>query len=203
MGFFDRFTDERFRQLADGRTIFLPKGADGPAYLVPEDGTRERLERRLKATGLVAMVMAVALGKFLYFRGTFHWRLLLMIPVIVFVKWSVAAHAAEQLQEIHDTRLFEQGPEPIPADDSGWQSWALVVGASIAAAAGVAMFVSHSAIWVQWAGFIIAAVSAWFVLLAFQDIRRSREIHRQHADRTLYGRTHQWPGKSGTRRRFS
>lgn len=38
----DRFTKERFRH-----------GEDGPAYLVPDEATRERLERQQKTTGVV------------------------------------------------------------------------------------------------------------------------------------------------------
>jgi hypothetical protein len=203
MSFLDRFTHDHFRVLSDGRTIFLPKGPDGPSYLVPDDTTRQRLERSLKASGVLVTLLAVALGKFLFTRGTFHWLWLLAIPVMAFLKWRTAARAAEQLQEYHDSQMFEQVPEPSLAEDSRWQSWTLAGGAATAVAAGVVMFVAYPVRWVQWVGLLIAAVSAWFVQLALQDIRRSRALHRRAADWHTQRRTHTWSGRSGNRRRFS
>lgn len=108
MRIFDGYVKERFRQLPDGRTLFLPKGEDGPAYLVPDEATRDWLERQLKTSGVVMAVLAAMLGRFLYFRGAFRWPMLLAIPVILWAKWRIAALAAERLEEIHDARRFER-----------------------------------------------------------------------------------------------
>ncbi len=203
MRILDGYTKQRFRPLADGRTIFLPKGEDGPAYLVPDEPTRQRLERELKVNGLLVTVLAAALGRFLYFGNTFHWPLLLTLPVMALLKWRINAFAAERLQEIHDHRLFERVPEQRAAEDSGWQSAALAGGAALVVVIGLAILVVHPAVWVQSVGLLIAAVSAWFMQLALHDVRRSREIRRQHADQPRYERTYEWAGNRRTRRRFS
>lgn len=203
MRFLDRYTKQRFRQLADGRTIFLPRGDDGPAYLVPDEPTRQRLERELKVNGLLVTVLAIVLGRFLYFGKTLHWPVLLTLPVMALLKWRVSALAAERLQEVHDRRLFERVPEKRAAEDSGWQSATLAGGAAVVAGIGLAIFVVHPAPWVRSVGLLIAAVSAWFLQLALHDVRRSREIRRQYADRPRYERTYEWAGQRRTRRRFS
>jgi hypothetical protein len=112
-------TQGQFQSLPDGRTIFLPRGPDGPAYLVPDEATRGRIEKWLRVSGIVVSVLAVVLFRLFYVRGTIHWSVLLTIPIILYVRWLVRTQLTEQLPEFHDESRFLTPVEPPPPERGG------------------------------------------------------------------------------------
>ena len=175
MGFLDKFTEDHFKVLSDGRTVFLPKGTGGPAYLVPDEATRKRYERLIQVGGWIGSGLLVIAGKFAFRDGTFNWQwaaLLLLVPAW---SWYIGRHAAERLQEVHDASLFSVPPSQM-SEFNAFRSWALAAGALLCLVGGLAISVQHPAAWVRWVGMAIALAAALTIPIALQELQRKREL---------------------------
>jgi len=183
MGFLDKYTEDRFKVLPDGRTVFLPKGVGGPAYLVPDEATRERYERLIKFGGVVASVVIVTAGKLVYRDGAFNWYWAALLLAVPAWPWYIGRQAAEHLQEVHDASMFD-APASETSEFNALRSWALAGGAMLCLVAGIAISVQHPTAWIRWAGIAIALVAALTIPIALQDLQRKREIESREKERT-------------------
>jgi hypothetical protein len=197
MSYFDKYTDDKFRDLPDGRSLFYPKGPKGLGYLIPDEQTRTRLERAMKALGFVGAALVFGAGQHIFSRAGVWWHWippLLLVPV---ANWYIARWASEHFQEIYEPYVFGASEERQLDEDSYLKLWAVAIGAVVCVAAGVVIFVQHPAPWVRWAGLGIGLLFGLFVPLALQDIQRKRELDQQQRERNQ-----EWSARSGSRHRF-
>jgi hypothetical protein len=131
VGLFERPNIERFIDLADDRTLFLPHGRGGPVYLVPDDETRIRLIRRFKVVDRIA---GFAFGTGAIMVAVLRaWEVmpLLMLTALLLPKWMERA-AVESLPEAHDPDALEAARRGRPEPSSiGAHLGALAVGAGL------------------------------------------------------------------------
>ena len=134
VGLFQTSNVERFIDLADGRTLFLPHGRGGPVYLVPDDETRVRLIRRFKVVDRIA---GLAFGTGAIMVAVLRaWEVmpLLMLLALLLPKWMERA-AVESLPEAHDPDALEAARRGQPETSS----IAMYLGA-LAAGAGLGVY---------------------------------------------------------------
>jgi hypothetical protein len=197
MGYLDKYTADKFRGQRDGRTVFYPKGPDGPGYLLPDERTRERLERVLKAIGVVGAALLFAAGRFSFLRDGRWW---LLIPPLLFLpaaQWYVGRYASEHFPEVYQPYVFDAAEARQIGEDGYVKLWAVAIGAALGVAAGVVVFVRHPSPWARWSGLAIGILFGLFVPIALQNIQRKRELDRQKRERT-----DAWLMRPGSRRRF-
>jgi hypothetical protein len=193
MGYFDKYTDDKFRDLPDGQSVFYPKGSDGPGYLIPDDRTRTRLERAIKTTGFAGAALVFGAGQFILSRAGVWWH---WIPPLLFVpvaNWYIARWASEHFQPVYEPYVFDATEERRLGEDSYVKLWAVAIGAALCVIAGVVMFVQHASPWMRWSGLAIGMVSGLFIPLALQDIQRKRQLDTQQRERTKA-----WSARSGS-----
>lgn len=197
MSYFDKYTDDKFRDLPNGRSVFYPKGPDGPGYIIPDEQTRTRLERAIKALGIVAAALVFGAGQYIFSRAGVWWHWmppLLLVPV---ANWYIARWASENFQQVYEPYAFDATEERQLGEDSYVKLWAVAIGAALCVAAGVVIFVQHPAPWVRWAGLAIGVLFGLLIPLALQDIQRKRELDQQQRERKQ-----EWSARSDSRRRF-
>lgn len=197
MSFFDKYTDDKFRDLPEGRSVFYPKGPDGPGYLIPDERTRTRLERTIKAVGMVGAALVFGAGQYIFSRTGVWWHWIPAVLLVPVVNWYIARWASEHFQEIYEPYAFDATEERRLGEDSYVKLWAVAAGAIVCVAVGVVIFVQHPSPWVRWAGLAIGVLFGLFIPLALQNIQRKRELDKQQRERT-----DEWSGRSGSRRRF-
>ena len=175
MGFLDSYTGDHFTVLGDGRTIFRPKGPDGPAYLIPDEQTRATYERMLKIAGVVGTALVLGVGNYVVGgRGAlWHWAVpLVVLPVL---HWYIARRAAEHLVPIHESSLFNAPDDDRVREYSYFRLWTLGAGALLCVIAGLALFADDQPAWLRWIGLAVALLAALTLPITVQDIRRKRE----------------------------
>lgn len=175
MGFLDRYTNDHFKRLGDGRTVFMPAGSDGPAYLIPDDATRAQYERMLKVTGLLGTALVLGLGNFLFRGGGHSWHWLVPLVVLPVLHWHIGRRAAEHLQPIHESTLFDAPDNSRFREYSYFRLWTLGAGALVCVIAGVALFADDQPAWLRWTGLTIALLAALTLPITVQDIHRKRD----------------------------
>lgn len=197
MGYFDKYTDDKFRDLSDGRSVFYPKGPDGPGYLIPDEQTRRRLERVVKALGLVGAALVFGAGQYFFSRAGVWWHWIPPLLLVPAANWYIARWASEHFQEVYEPYNFDATEARQLGEDSYGKLWAVAIGAAVCVAAGIVTFVQHPAPWVRWTALAIGVLSGLFIPVALQDIQRKREFDRQQRERKQ-----EWSGRSGSRHRF-
>lgn len=197
MGYFDKYSDDKFRDLPDGRSVFYPKGPHGAGYLIPDDRTRTRLERAIKLLGFVGAALAFGTGQFIFSRAGVWWHWLPLLLAVPVANWYITRWASEHFQEVYEPYVFAATEARQLGEDSYARLWAVAIGAALCVAAGIVIYVQQPSPWVRWAGLATGVFAGLFIPLALQDIERKRELDKQQRERTQA-----WLGPSGSRRRF-
>ena len=182
MGLLDKYLEDRFRVLPDGRTVFMPKGASGPAYLVPEEATRKRFEGLVKFGGVVTSLLLFSAAKLVFHNDTFNWQwaaLLLFVPVW---PWWVARYADEQLHPVHDASLFE-APNTEDPEYKGAYLWARATAAVGVVVVGLVFSIQAPVAWVRWLSLAAAFVAAMTLPFTINDLQRKRELDGRGRER--------------------
>ena len=199
MSFLDRYTDDKFKVLPDGRTLFLPKGDSGPVYLIPDETTRTKFESLLKVGGVLASAALVAGGKLAFQDDGFHWQWAALLLVVPVWSWHVERTAAEQLQELHHASIFAAPPAP-PSEFSLLRLSIFAIAATAGVIAGLATSIWNPASIIGWVGLALSVLAAFALMITLQDIQRTREAgQREHE----LERTRAWFQDSAKPRRRS
>ena len=182
MRLLDRYIEGRFRVLRDGSTVFMPKGDSGPAYLVPDEATRKRFEFLTKCGGVVTSLLLFSGAKLLYHNDAFNWgwaALLLFVPLW---PWWVARHAAERLQQVHDTSLFD-APNVENGEYKEPFLWARATAAVGAVIIGLILSSQAPVAWVRWVSLAVAFVAAMTLPFTINDLQHKRELDARERER--------------------
>ena len=182
MRLLDKFLEDRFRVLRDGRTVFMPSGAGGPIYLIPDEATRKQFEGFLKVGGLLGSALFFGVAKLIYQDGVINWGWAALMLAYPFWTWWVARRAAETLQEVHDASVFNP-PTTRSAEFGGATLWVRAVGALVCLVAGLAISVQHPSAWMRWVGLAVAFAAALTIPITIQEIERKREIESRDHER--------------------
>jgi hypothetical protein len=197
MSYFDKYTDDKFRDLPDGQSVFYPKGPDGPGYHIPDERTRARLERAIKLLGIVGAALVFGAGQYVFSQSGVWWHWILPLLLVPVANWYIARWASEHYQEVYEPYAFDATEARQLGEDSYVKLWTVAIGGAACVAGGVVIFVQHPTPWVRWAGLAIGVLFGLFIPLALQDIQRKRELDQQQRERNQ-----EWSTRSDSRHRF-
>jgi hypothetical protein len=125
---------DRFVELGDGRTLFLPRGRGGPAYLVPDESTRLRLWRisswAYRGGQLIAILLTVGA-----FRLGHIEVALGILGLALAGGWFIQQAAVGGLQPASDPAAIAATAPPLEQPSAFAATMGVVVGAGLVGAA--------------------------------------------------------------------
>ena len=105
-GLFGTDISSHFRDLPDGRTVFLPAGPRGPAYEIRDWQVRDRIERWYKALAILKIAITAVIVP-LVFRDASRWWWVLGLAVPYVIEWRIWRAVTDGLNEVHEYRLLD------------------------------------------------------------------------------------------------